>query len=81
VIAPPSAPGTSEALIENTAFDAYVKSSNPSQRWGKPEERVSTAVYLSSPASAQMAARRRCADTGILLHAGRQFLHTDSRTL
>jgi gluconate 5-dehydrogenase len=40
-----------QALIENVAFDAWVTSSNPSQRWGKPEELVGTAVYLSSPAS------------------------------
>ncbi|RDJ97622.1 SDR family oxidoreductase [Paraburkholderia lacunae] len=40
-----------KALIENAAFDAWVKSSNPSQRWGKPEELVGTAVYLASPAS------------------------------
>ncbi|WP_213766375.1 SDR family oxidoreductase [Caballeronia sp. dw_19] len=40
-----------QALIENAAFDAWVKSSNPSQRWGKPEELVGTAVYLSSSAS------------------------------
>jgi gluconate 5-dehydrogenase len=40
-----------QALIDNVAFDAWVKSSNPSQRWGKPEELVGTAVYLASPAS------------------------------
>jgi gluconate 5-dehydrogenase len=38
-------------LVENAAFDAWVKSSNPAQRWGKPEELVGTAVYLASPAS------------------------------
>ncbi|MFT4065532.1 SDR family oxidoreductase [Paraburkholderia sp.] len=38
-------------LIENAAFDAWVKSSNPSQRWGRPDELVGTAVYLSSSAS------------------------------
>jgi gluconate 5-dehydrogenase len=38
-------------LVENAAFDAWVKSSNPAQRWGKPEELVGTAVYLSSAAS------------------------------
>lgn len=38
-------------LVENAVFDAWVKSSNPSQRWGRPEELVGTAVYLSSPAS------------------------------
>jgi gluconate 5-dehydrogenase len=40
-----------QALIDNVSFDAWVKSSNPSQRWGKPEELVGTAVYLASPAS------------------------------
>jgi gluconate 5-dehydrogenase len=39
------------ALLDNAAFDAWVKSSNPSQRWGKPEELVGTAVYLASTAS------------------------------
>lgn len=40
-----------EALIQNVEFDAWVKSSNPSQRWGKPDELIGTAVYLSSDAS------------------------------
>lgn len=40
-----------QALIENAAFDAWVKGSNPSQRWGKPEELVGTAIYLASAAS------------------------------
>jgi len=39
------------ALIENAEFNAWVKSSNPAQRWGKPEELVGTAVYLASKAS------------------------------
>jgi gluconate 5-dehydrogenase len=39
------------ALIENPEFDAWVKSSNPTGRWGKPEELAGTAVYLASPAS------------------------------
>jgi gluconate 5-dehydrogenase len=38
-------------LVENATFDAWVKSSNPAQRWGKPEELVGTAVYLASAAS------------------------------
>jgi gluconate 5-dehydrogenase len=38
-------------LVQNATFDAWVKSSNPSQRWGRPEELVGTAVYLSSAAS------------------------------
>ncbi len=40
-----------QALVDNPSFDAWVKSSNPSQRWGKPEELVGTAVFLSSSAS------------------------------
>jgi gluconate 5-dehydrogenase len=39
------------SLIENAQFDAWVKSSNPAQRWGKPEELIGTAVYLASAAS------------------------------
>ena len=40
-----------EALVNNAQFDAWVKSSNPAHRWGKPEELVGTAVYLASSAS------------------------------
>ncbi len=39
------------ALIDNKEFDTWVKNSNPSKRWGKPEELIGTAVYLSSSAS------------------------------
>lgn len=39
------------ALIENKEFDAWVKASNPSQRWGSPDELIGTAVYLASSAS------------------------------
>jgi len=37
--------------MENVQFDAWVKSSNPAQRWGKPDELVGTAIYLASEAS------------------------------
>jgi gluconate 5-dehydrogenase len=40
-----------EALVNNKEFDAWVKASNPSGRWGKPEELVGTAVFLASAAS------------------------------
>ena len=40
-----------QALVDNPAFDAWVKASNPAQRWGQPEELVGTAVYLASAAS------------------------------
>ncbi|CAG9295266.1 SDR family oxidoreductase [Celerinatantimonas diazotrophica] len=39
------------ALIEDKDFDKWVKSSNPSQRWGDPEELIGTAIFLSSKAS------------------------------
>ncbi|MGC3964051.1 MAG: SDR family oxidoreductase [Rhodocyclaceae bacterium] len=39
------------ALIEDEQFDAWVKSSNPSGRWGRPEELTGVAVFLSSAAS------------------------------
>ena len=40
-----------EALVNNPTFDAWVKASNPTQRWGDPEELVGTAIFLSSKAS------------------------------
>lgn len=39
------------ALIENKEFDSWVKASNPTKRWGHPDELIGTAVYLSSSAS------------------------------
>jgi gluconate 5-dehydrogenase len=39
------------ALVENPAFDAWVKGRTPAGRWGKPEELVGTAIYLASAAS------------------------------
>jgi gluconate 5-dehydrogenase len=40
-----------EALVANPQFDAWVKSSNPAGRWGRPDELVGTAIYLASSAS------------------------------
>jgi gluconate 5-dehydrogenase len=40
-----------EALVNDPNFDAWVKASNPAQRWGRPEELVGTAIYLASAAS------------------------------
>ena len=40
-----------EALVRNPEFDAWVKASNPAQRWGRPDELVGTAVFLASAAS------------------------------
>jgi gluconate 5-dehydrogenase len=38
-------------LVANKEFDAWVKASNPSGRWGMPQELAGTAVYLASAAS------------------------------
>ena len=40
-----------EALVSNPQFDAWVKASNPAQRWGRPEELVGAAIFLASAAS------------------------------
>jgi len=40
-----------KALIENPAFDAWVKGRTPARRWGRPDELAGTAVYLASAAS------------------------------
>ena len=40
-----------QALIDNPQFDSWVKGRTPSRRWGKPEELIGAAVFLSSDAS------------------------------
>ncbi|AYM57110.1 SDR family oxidoreductase [Agrobacterium fabrum] len=40
-----------QALIDNPEFDAWVKARTPAKRWGKPQELVGTAVFLSASAS------------------------------
>jgi gluconate 5-dehydrogenase len=40
-----------QALIDDPAFDAWVKARTPARRWGRPEELVGTAVFLASTAS------------------------------
>ena len=40
-----------QALIDNPAFDSWVKARTPSRRWGKPEELVGACVFLASSAS------------------------------
>ncbi|KQP13245.1 SDR family oxidoreductase [Pseudorhodoferax sp. Leaf267] len=40
-----------QALVDNPEFDAWVKASNPTKRWGRPDELAGTAVYLASSAS------------------------------
>jgi gluconate 5-dehydrogenase len=40
-----------EALVNDPAFDAWVKGRTPARRWGRPEELVGAAVFLASAAS------------------------------
>jgi gluconate 5-dehydrogenase len=40
-----------QALMDNPAFDAWVKDRTPAQRWGKPDELVGAAIFLASRAS------------------------------
>jgi gluconate 5-dehydrogenase len=40
-----------QALIDNPAFDAWVKGRTPAKRWGRPDELIGTAVFLASHAS------------------------------
>lgn len=40
-----------KALVEDPDFDRWVKSSNPSQRWGDPKDLMGAAIFLSSSAS------------------------------
>jgi gluconate 5-dehydrogenase len=40
-----------QALIDNPAFDAWVKGRTPAGRWGKPDELIGTAIFLASNAS------------------------------
>ena len=39
------------ALVENVEFNRWICGRTPAGRWGKPEELVGAAVFLSSPAS------------------------------
>ncbi|MFM9973810.1 MAG: SDR family oxidoreductase [Beijerinckiaceae bacterium] len=55
-----------QALIDNPAFDAWVKNRTPARRWGKPDELVGTAVFLASPASNYVNGQIIYVDGGIM---------------
>ncbi len=55
-----------QPLIDNPAFDAWVKARSPSKRWGRPDELVGTAVYLASSASDYVNGQIIYVDGGIM---------------
>ena len=55
-----------KALIENPAFDAWVKGRTPARRWGKPEELVGAAIFLASAASGYVNGQIIYVDGGML---------------
>jgi len=55
-----------QALIDNPAFDAWVKGRSPSKRWGRPDELVGTAVFLASSASDYVNGQIIYVDGGIM---------------
>jgi len=55
-----------QALIDNPAFDAWVKARTPARRWGRPEELIGTAVFLASDASTYVNGQIIYVDGGML---------------
>ena len=55
-----------KAIIENPAFDAWVKGRTPARRWGKPEELVGAALFLASSASSYVNGQIIYVDGGML---------------
>ena len=55
-----------KALIENAAFDAWVKGRTPARRWGRPEELVGAAIFLASAASGYVNGQIIYVDGGML---------------
>jgi gluconate 5-dehydrogenase len=55
-----------EALLNDAAFDAWVRSRTPARRWGRPEELVGAAVFLASPASDYVNGQVIYVDGGLL---------------
>ena len=55
-----------KALIENPAFDAWVKGRTPARRWGRPEELIGAAIFLASAASGYVSGQIIYVDGGML---------------
>ena len=55
-----------QALVSDPQFDAWVKASNPAQRWGRTDELVGAAVFLASAASSYVNGHTLYVDGGWL---------------
>ena len=55
-----------QALIDNPAFDAWVKARTPARRWGRPDELGGTVIYLASAASDYVNGQIIYADGGMI---------------
>jgi gluconate 5-dehydrogenase len=53
-------------LVENPPFDAWIRGRTPMGRWGRPEEIVGAAVFLSSAASDFVTGQVIYVDGGVL---------------
>ncbi|TCK16606.1 gluconate 5-dehydrogenase [Ancylobacter aquaticus] len=55
-----------EALMNDPAFDTWVKGRTPAKRWGQPDELVGAAVFLAAPASNYVNGQLIYVDGGML---------------
>jgi len=55
-----------QALIESPEFDRWLKARTPAGRWGRPEELIGAAVFLSSDASSFITGQIIYVDGGML---------------